>query len=137
MIVTFLHRRNTYVRTRSRAGSYAEVAGLSTSVPESCDFLQQAGGQRGANAGMKDGQPLALDVELVEGVRPKLAPLTVDDRGFVLLGELRNDILEEAGDGMLGRVDGRTVMSGLDDRFTRAIELQDGVVVELHVASRC
>ena len=36
MIVTLLRRRNTYVRTRSSLGSYAQVAGLSTSVPESC-----------------------------------------------------------------------------------------------------
>src|SRR5213595_3058069 len=50
------------------------------------DFLQQAGGKWGANAGMKDGQPLTLDVELVEGVRPKLTPHMVDDRGFLLLG---------------------------------------------------
>ena len=86
---------------------------------------------------MKDGQPPALDVELVERVRAKLAPQMVDDRGLVLLGEPRHDVLEETGDGVLGRVDGSTVMSRLDDRFARVVELQDGVVVALHLASRC
>ena len=111
-------------------------AGDDLPAPQRDHFLQQTCGKWSANAGMKDGQPPALDVELVEGVRPKLAPHVVDDRGSVLLGEPGNDILEEAGHGVLGRLDGRTVMSGLDDRFARAVELQDGVVVLLHLASR-
>jgi hypothetical protein len=37
---------------------------------------------------------------------------------------------------MLGRVAGRTLMCGLDDCFTRAVELQEEVVVALHLASR-
>jgi site-specific DNA recombinase len=54
----------------------------------------------------------------------------------VLLAERHNDVLEEAGYSELGRVDGSTMMSGLDDRFTRAVELQDGIVVVLDLATR-
>jgi hypothetical protein len=85
---------------------------------------------------MKYGQPPAVDIELVEGMCPKLAPHLLNDRGFVLLAEPRNDVLKEARDGMRRRVDGSTVMSGLDDRFTRAVELRDGIVVVLHRGSR-
>jgi hypothetical protein len=112
------------------------TAGDDLPAPQRDDFLPQPVGQHGANAGMKDSQPPALDVALVEAVRPTLVPHMADDRGSVLLAEQRNDVLEEAGYSELGRVDGSTMMSGLDDRFTRAVELQDGIVVVLDLATR-
>jgi hypothetical protein len=59
----------------------------------------------------------------------------VDEREGVLWGKPHHDVLEGARDGMLGRVAGSTLMCGIDDRFTRAIELHDEVVVALHLAS--
>jgi hypothetical protein len=74
---------------------------------------------------------------------PDQVPLPVADlpeeglqRGAaVLLAKPRHDIVEDAGDSVLGHTDGRTVMSGLDYRFTRAVVLQEGLAVALLLAS--
>src|SRR5262249_28187248 len=62
------------------------------------------------------------------GVRSDLTAHVLDDPGRVLLREPRDDILEEADDGMTGHIPGLDEALWLDDGLRRVVEFEDRVV---------
>src|SRR5450755_1965349 len=92
-------------------------------------FLKHATGERTAYTGVEDRQAFPIDIDLVDRVRAYFAPQVLDNACGVALRQLRDHILEEAGDGVLWNIYGLDDALWFENSLGRCIEFQYRVVL--------
>ena len=108
------------------------AAGDELPAAEGDEFIGEPGGQRRADAGMRERHRAAVHVHLVHWVRPHLGAEGVDQAQRPLVAQPADDVLEKAQDAMGRDVDGGQHARRLDDGVRAWVVFQYGVVSVEH-----